>query len=156
MLGLSCEVCWWSTRHTPASGNDASTSSTGGGSATPQWARQNLVSEFTWCVHGARGYVEWFSGVCFRPPLLRRAHASGLRKDSADGTDLGSAARYAVVQVRGPDRARNAVHVGHQVAAKDGAAERGGHVDFGRVVVVRLNQPRDERLKTKRQKKLCV
>jgi len=47
MDGLSCDVCWWSTRHTPASGSDTSTSSIGGGFSRPQCSRQNTVSEFT-------------------------------------------------------------------------------------------------------------
>mmetsp|Transcript_34798 Transcript_34798/g.78651 ORF Transcript_34798/g.78651 Transcript_34798/m.78651 type:complete len:361 (-) Transcript_34798:428-1510(-) len=47
IAGFSCEVCWWSTRHTPASGCCSSISSMGGGFSHPHRSRHQAVSLFT-------------------------------------------------------------------------------------------------------------
>lgn len=59
---------------------------------------------------------------------------------------LRRSARSALVQVSCANGARDAVHVRHQMAAKDGAVQRRGHVHFGGVVVVHFDQAFDQRL----------
>ena len=64
---LSCDSCWWSTRHTPASGFSTSNSSMGRGASTPHSLSANAVSEFTSL---ARAAVPWYNSAAPIAPAM--------------------------------------------------------------------------------------